>query len=114
MSRLLVALTIAWVLAAVPAGAQFGTFLDVQLERSDLDLMGAAAREGLDGKAVGDVVSWDNDETEAFGSVKLLERFDRDGNECRKVHHLFSTNREPHGSVVSTICKIDGRWLVLE
>ena len=111
-----------WVLAVgivlatgplAPALGQINPFDDtLNLTKEDIAMINQAARQALDGEAVGTVVEWSNDKSGNAGSVTLLRNFEHEGRECREVQHLI----DPKDSQLHTALRADqlqarGRYL---
>jgi surface antigen len=81
------------------------------LTRTDIDLMQAAARSGLDEKPEGSMARWSNSETGMRGEVTLLRLYEREGQDCRENLHRVWTRFDAHDWAVSKIClQPDGSW----
>lgn len=99
---------IAICLTAVPAAAVNLNFLrDTPLQRltaSDLAIVELALDNLLDHGAVDDVAQWDNPDTGAAGSVRLLEDYTQGEYSCRRVR--FQTRaEETTGNTIHGLCR---------
>ena len=95
------------------AEARLGYLAVEGMEPEDYRLMGAAARERMDGQPVGHANSWRNPQNGNSGTAVLKALEEQDGLPCRVVAHSVSIAKTgKSGSIVSRICKKDGRWLI--
>jgi surface antigen len=111
----LVILVIALVLsfAAAPAEAvqKWLGFLP-PLTDEDMALAQNAAREGMAGQPEGTKLEWSNPESGNSGTVTLLQRYEVDQRECRKLEHGLKIKGESDRRIyIVTIClQPDGSW----
>jgi 17 kDa outer membrane surface antigen len=102
----------------IDASAQYGrTFrTTIKLTSSDIGIVRKIVREDLTGKPNGTTVAWSNPETQNSGTVTLLNRFNSEGRDCRRVRYLINPGPQQPPSVISasyvlTSCRLpDGTW----
>lgn len=95
------------------AGAKLGYLAVEGMEADDYKLMSQAARERMDGKPVGHQVQWRNPKNGNSGVVTLKALEEQDGLPCRVNEHTVSIAKTGRsGSIISRICKKDGKWLI--
>lgn len=81
------------------------------LSDKDITLIQSAARIEMEGKPEGTTLEWANPKSGAKGSVTLLKRFYVDGQECRRLRHVFEIERTEPWHYRVTIChQVDGSW----
>lgn len=81
------------------------------LEPGDVTIIRDTARIKMSGKPVGTILKWKNKKGGSTGSVELLDRFQRDGRECRTNKHIIQPRSQPATRLVITICLgADGAW----
>ena len=93
--------------------AQMGNLAVPGMEAGDYDLMQEAAREGLDGKEVGEQASWRNSESRNSGvdTLKGLEEYQE--LPCRQVEHVVTIAKTGQvNTFLSRICLKDGKWRI--
>lgn len=114
-ARLLMPLLGAALLFAAPATAQTRNMLKglEGLTSEDIVMMRHQAREGLTGKEAGTVLTWRNDASGNSGDVKLEERFERDGNECRRISHGLMFKDGVRRTVKTVICRAGDGWAIV-
>lgn len=81
-----------------------------RLTKSDHALIHEVARDGMIGKPVGTISSWENTETGNSGTVELLSRYQQDGNECQELRHVIYQPNEERQVWEVGVCSIDGAW----
>lgn len=97
-------------LVTVPSQARWSDALPI-LEPGDVTLIRDTARIEMSGKPVGTILKWKNKKGRSEGSVELLDRFQRDGRECRTNKHIIKPRTEAASVLVITICLgADGEW----
>lgn len=105
-------------LCPIEASAQYGrTFrTTIKLTGSDIGIVRKIVREDLTGKPNGTTVAWSNPETQNSGTVTLLNRFNSEGRDCRRVRYLINPGPQQPPSVIAatyvlTSCRLpDGTW----
>lgn len=112
-------LLVAFILfSPIDASAQYGrTFrTTVKLTSSDLVIIRKIVREDFTGKPNGTTRAWSNPESQNSGAVTLVDRFDSQGRDCRRVRYLVKPGPQQPPSVISstylmTTCRLpDGTW----
>lgn len=85
------------------------------LSDSDIQMMMDHARNKMDGKPEGAVLTWTNPETRNTGKVTLLRAFQIRGNSCREILHFVDiANDMDNFTYRTTICKTSsGDWVPL-
>jgi 17 kDa outer membrane surface antigen len=114
-SASLLALLLVW---QTSASAQYGrTFRSsIKLTSSDLVIIRKIVREDFTAKPNGTTLPWSNPESQNSGTVTLLNRFNSEGRDCRRVRYLVNPGPQQPPSVISatyvlTSCRLaDGSW----
>jgi len=97
-------------LVTVPSQARWSDALPI-LEPGDVSIIRDTTRIKMNDKPVGTVLEWKNKKGGSKGSVELLDRFQRDGRECRTNKHRIKPRSAPESVLTITICKTtDGSW----
>lgn len=97
-------------LASAPANARWSDALPM-VDSADISMMKNAARVRMTDEPIGSVLEWSNKKSGSKGTVKLLDRFQRNGKECRTNRHVVTTRSEPTKQFVITICQaVDSSW----
>ena len=90
----LVAAAFAAALIHTTAAAQGYGWLDTSPVRfftdGDWEVLRGTARNALDNAADGTTASWKNPETDATGSVTVLNTYEEDGRKCRRTKFFNS------------------------
>jgi surface antigen len=119
MMLLVIAASVAWAAAGMPARAQINPFktLPDQLTPEDLRLLKQAAAKLYIGETAraGTVEGWRNPESGNSGGVKLVKIFKTDGMTCRRLQHRVRLKGQTNVyEVVQNRCRMpDGSWKVL-
>ena len=100
------------------AYAQYGrTFRSsIKLTNSDLVIIRKIVREDFTTKPNGTTVPWSNPESQNSGTVTLLNRFNSEGRDCRRVRYVVNPGPQQPPSVIAatyvlTSCRLaDGSW----
>lgn len=90
-----------------------GRWVDVlpPLQDSDITIIQQKTRVELTDKPVGTVLDWTNPATKTSGSVTLVDRFWKEGRECRRIRHYIEIPKMHPWSQEITMCKqMDGQW----
>jgi surface antigen len=111
-------ITIFLLLWPVDGSAQYGrTFrTTIKLTASDLTIIRKIVREDLTGRPNGTTLPWSNPESQNSGTVTLLDRFDSQGRDCRRVRYLVKPGPKQPSAVIPatyvlTTCRLpDGTW----
>jgi len=88
----------------------------IKLTNSDLLIIRKIVREEFTTKPNGTTVPWSNPESQNSGTVTLLDRFNSEGRDCRRVRYLVNPGPQQPPSVISatyvlTSCRLaDGSW----
>ncbi len=88
----------------------------VKLTRTDLVIIRKIVREDFTGKPNGTTLTWDNPESQNFGTLTLLDRFDSQSRDCRRVRYVVNPGPTQPSSVIAatyvmTTCRLpDGNW----
>lgn len=87
-------------------------YLHVRVTDEDMTIIKRTAREEMTGKPVGTVLSWSNPRSKLSGTVTLLERFEENGRECRRLKHHVSSSKggTPWDGIVTICLQPDGKW----
>jgi hypothetical protein len=102
----------------INASAQYGrTFRTmVKLTDSDIAIVRKIVREDFTGKPNGTTIPWKNPESHNYGTVTLLDRFQSQGRDCRRVRYLVKPGAKQPAEVIPasyvlTTCQLaDGTW----
>jgi len=105
-------------LLSVDTVAQYGrTFRTMtKLTSSDLAIIRKIVRQDFTSQPNGTTVPWSNPESQNSGTVTLLNRFQSQGRDCRRVRYLINPGpKEPAeviaATYVQTSCRLsDGTW----
>ena len=90
----------------------------VPLTQSDLTIIRKIVREDFTGKPNGTTQSWKNPETKNSGTVTLLDHFESQGRDCRRVKYFIAPGANQPASenpttYVLTNCRLaDGTWKI--
>lgn len=78
----------------------------------DWSMLRSTARPLLDDGADGSQASWENTDSGSYGSIKVLNTFQKDGRRCRRTY--FSNSAAGfHGTGIFNLCKVaDGSWKI--
>lgn len=108
-----IALLVLGAVAATPAQA-FWKVVYPPVTPEDAEMIRQLTRVEMSGKPVGTALAWNNPQTQNYGTVTLLERFEKDGRECRTVQHFIQIRGEakPWTGNVTLCLQPDGRWMV--
>jgi surface antigen len=111
-----VAATLAAVLVSTSAFAQGFRWLDTSpvahFNDEDWDMLRSTARPLLDNGADGSEDSWKNPDSGSYGSIKVLNTFQKDGLRCRRTYFSNSAGGF-HGTGIFNLCKVaDGSWKI--
>lgn len=110
MKRFALVFTLLAVMVAGTAQARWVNVLP-PVTKADVEMMKAAAREGMDGQPEGTVNTWANPESRNSGEVTLVRRFEEDGNECRILRHVVNVVRYSPWEQSTKICRnSSGEW----
>jgi hypothetical protein len=78
----------------------------------DWTLLRSTARDVLDNGADGSEDSWENSDSGASGSIKVLNTYEKDGLRCRRTYFANSAGGF-HGTGIFNLCKVaDGTWKI--
>lgn len=81
------------------------------LTKRDIDLAKSTAREEMEGKAPGTVLSWTNPKSGNTGTVRLVRNFTRGTNNCRQVVHVFNIKDKENQRWEFVVCQMkNGSW----
>ena len=78
---------------------------------SDWVLLRSTMQKALDSGTDGDTAKWHNPDTEAAGSIKLINSYQEEGKHCRKVE-IANSARGLHDGGIFRLCKIGDTWKV--
>ena len=82
------------------------------LETDDVALIRETTRVKMNDKPVGTILEWENKKAKSKGSVELLDRFQRNGRECRTNRHRIKPRQGPESMLIITICRTaSGSWI---
>ncbi len=129
MSKLLPVLFLAAVVGLIggiaPSNAQISNISPINpfsrsgmadIEKKDLEMAERAAADIYTSEtaAVGDLKSWDNEESGNSGTVQLINMFEYQGLPCRRMHHVIElkTERDPRQFTIDRCKTPDGEWKV--
>lgn len=101
---------------SVPVQSQTYKWLDTSpikfFTDQDWEIMRSTARQTLDGADDGTTATWSNPETEASGSITVINTYEEEGRRCRRTK-FFNSARGLTGSGIFRLCKIeDGSWKI--
>ena len=107
-------------LTPMEASAQYGRAFRTApaLTRTDIAIIRKLVRQEFTGKPNGTTLSWNNPESENSGTVTLLDSFESQGRDCRRVRYLVNPGPRQRASVrsasyVLTSCRLpDGTWQI--
>lgn len=81
------------------------------LEPDDVSIIRETTRVKMNDKPVGTILEWENKKAGSKGSVELLDRFQRNGRECRTNKHIIKPRSAPESMLIITICRTaSGSW----
>ena len=123
MRRLRTVVPIAAVLLLIlpmGASAQFGRAVQrphVRLTGTDFEIVRKIVREDFTGKPNGTSLPWNNPDSQNSGTLTLLDTFQSQGRECRRVKYDIRPGPNQPGvhshTYVLTNCRLaDGTWKI--
>ena len=115
VSALVIAATVG-ILISASAQSQTYKWLDTSpikfFTDQDWELMRSTARRTLDKADDGTTAAWSNPETEASGSITVINTYEEEGRRCRKTK-FFNSARGLTGTGIFRLCKVeDGTWKI--
>lgn len=91
---LVLVLLIAW----LPAEAQLlglGFESNIELTKHDLAMIHGAVDGQVHGKPVGTAASWNNPSSGNYGTIKLVNRYTKNGLACERIEYTLATRNMP-------------------
>src|SRR5271166_2668813 len=87
----------------------------ITLTQQDLDMIRGAVTNQVHGKPVGTTASWSNPTSGNLGSVKLVKKLDRKGQQCEDIGYTVRSSGPPgyteHYHFISCL-QPDGTWKI--
>lgn len=113
LRRYLATLLVTGLMAVIPVQA-FWQAVYPPVAPDDAEMIRQLTRVEMTGKPVGTALAWNNSDTRNYGTVTLVDRFEKDGRECRTVQHFIQIRGEakPWTGNVTLCLQPDGRWLI--
>lgn len=93
--------------------AEFAGFMEIgpTLTKQDIKLAENAAREEMEGKPPGTVLSWTNPKSGNSGTVRLIRNRIWKNNKCRQVVHVFDIKNKEKQRWEFLVCLMkDNSW----
>jgi hypothetical protein len=84
----------------LPAQAQFlGPTIEInaELTKQDLDIIHHTVNDQVHGKAIGTTAKWSNPDSQNSGTIALVRKFTRNGQQCETLDYRLITKRRPVG-----------------
>jgi surface antigen len=103
----------------LPAPAQFlgpGFRTSIELTKQDLEIMRRTVNSQVRGQAVGAAAKWTNPASGNSGTVRLVRKFMRNGQQCESLEYTLSTTRRPvrpEHHTLSSCLQPDGQWRLI-
>lgn len=82
-----------------------------ELTEEDREIASKTAREDMNGKEPGTVLSWSNPDSGNTGTVRLVRNYTWQGHSCREVVHAFLPKNKNAQEWQMKLCRVeDGSW----
>lgn len=119
MKSIWLAAAIGSLIALAPLSAGHAFLIDpmgpnagqVSLSGGDMQVMRSLTIALLDGAKPGETRQWKNDKSGNSGTMRLIDAFRRNDQDCRRILHTikFKGFKDPRSFIVP-YCKDNGRW----